>query len=131
MFWLFVFGGASGYPQPTIFLGLPTPHPSRAPRECFKALQKLAQEISTNDGSFDKIKQMIQKMIFQLMTEQKDEDDQANWCAVDVETSTESKEDKTDKKIMMTRKVEEMEAATKLLVKQITENDARANQIKE
>merc|ERR1719321_1029100 len=29
-----------------------------------KALQKLAQEISTYDGPFDKIKQMIQKMIF-------------------------------------------------------------------
>merc|ERR1719262_1390470 len=45
-----------------------------------KALQKLAQEISTFDGPFDKIKQMIQKMIFRLMSEQKDEDDHKNWC---------------------------------------------------
>jgi hypothetical protein len=35
-----------------------------------KALQKLAQEIATYDGPFDKIKQMIQKMIFRLMSEQ-------------------------------------------------------------
>merc|ERR1719231_488835 len=40
-----------------------------------KALQKLAQEISSFDGPFDKIKQMIQKMIFRLMSEEKDEDD--------------------------------------------------------
>merc|ERR1719217_1326786 len=57
-----------------------------------KALQKLAQEISTYDGPFDKIKQMIQKMIFRLMSEQKDEDDHKNWCDMEMEKSTESKE---------------------------------------
>merc|ERR1719456_283519 len=55
-----------------------------------KALQKLAQEISTYDGPFDKIKQMIQKMIFRLMSEQKDEDDHKNWCDMEMEKSTES-----------------------------------------
>merc|ERR1719428_239986 len=54
-----------------------------------KALQKLAQEISTYDGPFDK----IQKMIFRLMSEQKDEDDHKNWCDMEMEKSTESKED--------------------------------------
>merc|ERR1719252_261541 len=34
-----------------------------------KALEKLAQQISTYDGPFDKIKAMIQKMIFHLMRE--------------------------------------------------------------
>merc|ERR1719174_3617567 len=92
-----------------------------------KSLARLAQELSVYEGPFDKIKQMIQKMIFQLMAEQKDEDDKANWCAVEVETSTESKEDKTDKKTMMTRKVEEMDASIKLLVKQITENSQKVN----
>merc|ERR1719420_2671902 len=50
-----------------------------------KALQKLAQEISTFEGPFDKIKQMIQKMIFRLMSEQKDEDDHKNWCDLETE----------------------------------------------
>ena len=45
-----------------------------------KSLQKLAQEISTYDGPFDKIKAMIEKMIFRLMGEQKDEDEHKLWC---------------------------------------------------
>merc|ERR1719482_2134487 len=96
-----------------------------------KALSRLAQALTVYEGPFDKIKQMIQKMIFQLMAEQKDEDDKANWCAVEVDTSTGSKEDKTDKKTMMTRKIDEMDASIKLLVKQITENNEKVNQIKE
>merc|ERR1719269_179278 len=71
-----------------------------------KALQKLAQEISTYDGPFDKIKQMIQKMIFRLMSEQKDEDDHKNWCDLETEKSTESKEDKDEKMKMLQKKVD-------------------------
>merc|ERR1719364_493632 len=88
-----------------------------------KSLARLAQELSVYEGPFDKIKQMIQKMIFQLMAEQKDEQEKAAWCDVEVDTSTNAKEDKTDKKTMMTTKVAEMDAAIKLLVKQITENN--------
>merc|ERR1719475_21746 len=75
-----------------------------------KALQKLAQEISTYDGPFDKIKQMIQKMIFRLMSEQKDEDDHKNWCDMEMEKSTESKEDKDEKINMLKSKVAEHDA---------------------
>merc|ERR550514_157522 len=88
-----------------------------------KALQKLAQEISTYDGPFDKIKQMIQKMIFRLMSEQKDEDDHKNWCDMEMEKSTESKDDKDEKINMLKKKVAEHDAAIK---KQITENNDKA-----
>merc|ERR1719194_165830 len=91
-----------------------------------KALQKLAQEISTYDGPFDKIKQMIQKMIFRLMSEQKDEDDHKNWCDMETEKSTESKEDKDEKIKMLKKKVAEHDAAIKKLIKQITENNDKA-----
>merc|ERR1719194_241251 len=91
-----------------------------------KALQKLAQEISTFDGPFDKIKQMIQKMIFRLMSEQKDEDDHKNWCDMETEKSTESKEDKDEKIKMLKKKVAEHDAAIKKLIKQITENNDKA-----
>jgi len=91
-----------------------------------KALQKLAQEISTYDGPFDKIKQMIQKMIFRLMSEQKDEDDHKNWCDMEMEKSTESKEDKDEKVNMFKKKVAEHDAAIKKLIKQITENNDKA-----
>merc|ERR1719395_489343 len=91
-----------------------------------KALQKLAAEISTYDGPFDKIKQMIQKMIFRLMSEQKDEDDHKNWCDMEMEKSTESKEDKDEKIKMLKKKVAEHDAAIKKLIKQITENNDKA-----
>merc|ERR1719247_1849642 len=94
-----------------------------------KALQKLAQEISTYDGPFDKIKQMIQKMIFRLMSEQKDEDDHNNWCGLETEKSTESKDDKNEKIEMLKKKVAEHDAAIKKLVKQITENNKKAADI--
>merc|ERR1719174_150154 len=96
-----------------------------------KSLQKLAQEISAFDGPFDKIKAMMQKMIFRLMGEQKDEDEHKLWCDMETEKSTESKDDKADKKAILTTKVEEMDAAIKLLVKQITENNAKVKTITE
>ena len=48
------------------------------------ALEKLAEKIAAlkqtpGSGTFDQIKNMIQKMIFHLMAEQKDEDDHKNW----------------------------------------------------
>merc|ERR1719443_1624021 len=96
-----------------------------------KALQKLAQEISSFDGPFDKIKAMMQKMIFRLMGEQKDEDEHKLWCDMETEKSTESKDDKTDKKSTLTTKVAEMDAAIKLLVKQIVENNEKVETITE
>merc|ERR1719199_1057702 len=94
-----------------------------------KALQKLAQEIATYDGPFDKIKQMIQKMIFRLMSEQKDEDDHKNWCDMEMEKSTESKEDKDEKMDLLKKKVAEHDAAIKKLIKAITENNDKAAQL--
>merc|ERR1711871_747363 len=86
-----------------------------------KALQKLAQEISTLDGPFDKIKQMIQKMIFRLMSEQKDEDDHKNWCDMEMEKSTESKDDKDEKIDMLKKKVNDAEAKVLKLAGEIEE----------
>merc|ERR1719272_2159881 len=96
-----------------------------------KALQKLAQEISTYDGPFDKIKQMIQKMIFRLMSEQKDEDDHKNWCDKETEKSTESKEDKDEKVNMFKKKVAEHNAAIMKLTKEITDNNKKAADLTE
>merc|ERR1719163_870101 len=96
-----------------------------------KALQKLAQEISTYDGPFDKIKAMIQKMIFRLMGEQKDEDEHKLWCDMETEKSTESKEDKTEKVTLLKHKIDEMDATIKLLAKQIVENNEKVASITE
>merc|ERR1719326_579392 len=72
-----------------------------------KALEKLAREISTYDGPFDKIKAMMQKMIFHLMGEQKDEDEHKLWCDMETEKSTESKDDKTEKTNRLSLKLAE------------------------
>merc|ERR1719235_1430859 len=88
-----------------------------------KALQRLATEISSFEGPFDKIKAMIQKMIFRLMAEQKDEDEHKDWCDLETEKSTESKDDKDEKMKLASRNIAEMDASIKLLVKQITENN--------
>merc|ERR1719214_83897 len=91
-----------------------------------KALQKLATEIGSFAGPFDKIKAMIQKMIFRLMAEQKDEDDHKNWCDMELEKSTESKDDKDNRINMLKKKVAEHDAAIKKLIKAITENNDKA-----
>merc|ERR1719171_1182985 len=88
-----------------------------------KALKKLAEDISAFAGPFDKIKAMIQKMIFRLMAEQKDEDEHKDWCDLETEKSTESKDDKDEKMKLASRNIAEMDASIKLLVKQITENN--------
>merc|ERR1719281_1444750 len=52
-------------------------------------------------------------------------------CDMETEKSTESKDDKDEKVKELTAKVNEMDAAIKLLVKQITENNAKVAQIAE
>jgi len=95
-----------------------------------KGLKKLAEAISNYGGPFDKIKAMIQKMIFQLMGEQKDEDDHKNWCDGELEKSEESKDDKKEKVEMFEKKIAELDAAIKKLMKQITENNDKAADMK-
>jgi len=94
-----------------------------------KSLQKLAQEISTFDGPFDKIKAMIQKMVFRLMSEQKDEDEHKLWCDGELSTSTESKEDKEEKVNLLNSKISEMDEAIKLKMKEIMQNSEKVDQI--
>jgi len=78
-----------------------------------RALKRLAQEVSAHlNGPFDDINQMIQKMIFRLMAEQKDEDDHKNWCDMELEKSNESKEDKESKKEELDLKIQKAEADT-------------------
>merc|ERR550537_1644969 len=85
-----------------------------------RALKRLAQEVSAHlNGPFDEINQMIQKMIFRLMAEQKDEDDHKNWCDMELEKSTESKEDKESEKKELELKIAKAEADTIQLAEEI------------
>jgi len=63
-----------------------------------KALERLALEVSTHlTGPFDKVNDMIQKMILRLMAEQTDEDKHKAWCDLEIEKTDKSKSDKNDK----------------------------------
>merc|ERR1719281_440311 len=69
------------------------------------ALAKLADKIAAlkigqtpGSGTFDQIKNMIQKMIFHLAAEQKDEDDHKNWCDKELETTAMMLADKETKR---------------------------------
>merc|ERR1719161_2988753 len=85
-----------------------------------KSLKRLAQRISAHlTGPFDEINQMIQKMIFRLMAEQKDEDDHKNWCDLELEKSTESRDDKAAKKEELTDKIKEAKATVVELTEEV------------
>merc|ERR1719428_603925 len=85
-----------------------------------KALRRLAQQITAHlAGPFDSINQMIQKMIFRLMAEQKDEDDHKNWCDMELEKSVNSRDDKADKKEELTDKLNEAKATVQELTEEV------------
>merc|ERR1719502_323707 len=94
-----------------------------------KALQKLATEIGAFAGPFDKIKAMIQKMVFRLMAEQKDEDDHKNWCDLELEKSNTSKDDKDNKMELLNAKIATAEAEVADLTKEIADDDQSASDI--
>jgi len=86
-----------------------------------KALQNLINQIKLHkEGPFDGILQMIQKMIFRLMAEQKDEDDHKYWCDAETEKSEGQKEHNEKKKEELELKIEEGEAKTAELTEDIT-----------
>jgi len=100
------------------------------------ALQKLADQIASlrqtpGSGVFDQIKNMIQKMIFHLQSEQKDEDDHKNWCDMELEKTNLMEEDKTSRKekfeadiASLTAEIEQLETDVVSLHSQIQETDA-------
>jgi len=94
-----------------------------------KALQKLATEIGAFAGPFDKIKAMIQKMVFRLMAEQKDEDDHKNWCDMELEKSNESKDDKDNRMELLDAKIATANADVAKLTKEIADDDQSASDI--
>merc|ERR1719421_2790267 len=96
-------------------------HKEAAGKTHSKALQKLATEIGAFAGPFDKIKAMIQKMVFRLMAEQKDEDDHKNWCDMELEKSNTSKDDKDNKMELLNAKIATAEAKIQKLAEDIKE----------
>jgi len=63
-----------------------------------RALERLAVEVAAHlNGPFDAVNNMIEKMIFRLMDEQKQEDEHKHWCDLEISKTETMKEDKDDK----------------------------------
>jgi len=89
-----------------------------------KALERLAQEVQAHLGSpFDVINNDIQKMIFRLMAEQKDEDEHKHWCDLELEKTQVSIDDKQDKMDDLQAKIDDAEAKIGELTEEIKSAD--------
>merc|ERR1719238_2615809 len=95
-----------------------------------KALERLAQEIQAHlSAPFDEINAMVQKMIFRLMSEQKDEDDHKNWCDKELEKTDTIIENKEDKIETLTTKIEEAKADVQDLAEDIKQAETMISEI--
>jgi DNA repair exonuclease SbcCD ATPase subunit len=91
-----------------------------------KSLERLAQELSSHLGDpFAEVTNMIEKMIFRLMAEQKDEDDHKNWCDKELEKTDTSISDKKDKITELSAKIDDAQAT----VNKLTEDIKEANEM--
>jgi DNA repair exonuclease SbcCD ATPase subunit len=107
-----------------------------------KALDKLAQEITAHlNGPFEDVTGMIQKMIFRLMAEQKDEDEHKWWCDQELNKTQASLDNKQDKMDELTAKMDDYKAtvaelteeikAANIMISEITSFMGEANEIRE
>mmetsp|Transcript_98846 Transcript_98846/g.316900 ORF Transcript_98846/g.316900 Transcript_98846/m.316900 type:complete len:714 (-) Transcript_98846:92-2233(-) len=80
-------------------------------------------------GPFDALNDMIQKMIFRLMDEQKDEDEHKNWCDLELAKTNTSIEDKDAKLTELGLKIEADKATVEELASEITAADDKVAEI--
>jgi len=89
-----------------------------------RAFARFAEEVAARlGGPFDEVNNMIQKMIFRLMAEQKDEDDHKNWCDMELSKSNISKVDKEGKIASLDAKLADAKATIQQLAGEITNAD--------
>merc|ERR1719213_1064844 len=95
------------------------------------ALSKLADKIAAlrqsagqtpGSGVFDQIKNMIEKMIFHLKSEQTDEDEHYHWCEKELDQTNKMKADKEDRNETMTADINDYKAEIQELSNKIQSN---------
>merc|ERR1719264_2376676 len=116
-------------PSPESFLQLSDPESNRAinllretaKKVHSKSFARFAEQVARSaKGPFDKVNNMIQKMIFRLLAEQKDEDDHKNWCDGELEKTKSSKADKEAKLDSLDKKIKDNKATVDQVVLDIT-----------
>jgi chromosome segregation ATPase len=87
-----------------------------------RALERLAVEVQAHlKGPFDQVNNMIEKMIFRLMDEQKQEDEHKLWCDQEIKQTNTMKEDKEDKIKDLTAEIKKQKATVQKLADEIEE----------
>jgi uncharacterized coiled-coil protein SlyX len=95
-----------------------------------RALEALAMEVSTHlNGPFDQVNNMIEKMIFRLMDEQKKEDEHKLWCDEEIKKTNTMKEDKDDKIAELNAEIKEETAAVGKLTEEIADAEKMISDI--
>jgi len=117
-------------PSPAVFLQIMSSNDPKmkavlllketATAENSRALERLAQEVAAHlNGPFDQVNNMVEKMIFRLMDEQKQEDEHKHWCDQEIKKSETMKENKEDKIEDLTAEIKVENAAVNKLVDEI------------
>jgi len=89
-----------------------------------RAFARFAEEIAARvGGPFDEVNNMIQKMIFRLMAEQRDEDEHKNWCDLELNKTNISKSDKEEKISTLGAKLTSTRATIQLLSNEMVSAD--------
>merc|ERR1719210_116517 len=116
--------------KPESFLQLSDPEANRAINLLRETAQKVhsksfarfAEQVArSSKGPFDKVNNMIQKMIFRLMAEQKDEDDHKNWCDLEITKTKTSETNKKEKIELLEAKIKDGKATVDKLTEEIAE----------
>lgn len=96
-----------------------------------KALARLAQELAAHLGSPfpNELENMIQKMVFRLMNEQKEEDDHKDWCDKELATNNASEARKEDRMAELDAKLELARAREQTLAMEIADADEMVQDI--
>lgn len=87
------------------------------------ALERLAQDLAMHMGEepFAKVNNMIQKMIFHLKNEQKEEDTHKLWCDQELSKSNASKTNKEQRIAELSLQIEAADATIALLTREVEE----------
>jgi len=95
-----------------------------------RALERLAVEVKAHlNGPFDQVNNMIEKMIFRLMDEQKQEDEHKLWCDQEIKKTETMKEDKEDKIDDLKAEIKVENAAVNKLTNEIEEAEKMISDI--
>merc|ERR1719359_561294 len=95
-----------------------------------QALERLAVEVAAHlNGPFDAVNNMIEKMIFRLMDEQKQEDEHKLWCDQEIKKTDTMIEDKKDKIADLSAEIKKQNAAVQNLAEEIADAEEMISDI--